>query len=250
MSREQKPRPPACHDDGALMAYLDDALEGPERRELSRHLTECDACRARLHELRARDRSVTEWIASADPEPPPRDAYDLPTSPRTTHRPGRWAAAAVLVLGLGVLAGPVRGWVVDGIQELLGSDEVATVVESGPSPTDTTPPGTGFVPEGPELTLEFTSPATRGRLVVEVTGDSLATLHAPHDDVELVVRPRSVRIENDASPDGDYRISLPSPLERLRVRTRAGVEAVVELDELEGARVLDLEGSHRDPSSY
>jgi hypothetical protein len=57
-----------CHDEGALRAYLDDALPAEERAALARHLEGCAACQGRLDELRALMGRAGALLA---PPPPP-----------------------------------------------------------------------------------------------------------------------------------------------------------------------------------
>lgn len=227
----------ACPDEGTLVALLDGALKAETEQEVAGHVDAHPACRARMTDLRRRDRAVGSWLEELDPPPPPREAYDLGTSGR--RRRGRpvpwWAAAAAGLLVVAVLAGPGRAWVASGVRSLLdgqgGEETPAAVRTSG---------ATSLVPNGDELLLTFTSPRTRGSVRIEPAPDARFTLREPDSRIRVVVGAAAVRVENEAVPAGDYRVEVPASLRRLRLRVAAGRDTVLDVQGLVGRRTVEL----------
>jgi len=59
-----------CYDDGALRAYLDDALPAAERNSVAAHVSICAACRSLLEEQRAQTARIAPLLAvPAAPDP-------------------------------------------------------------------------------------------------------------------------------------------------------------------------------------
>lgn len=61
-----------CYDEGALRAYLDDALPAVERAAIDTHLPSCADCRARLAQQRALAAQVSRLLAAPVDLPDPR----------------------------------------------------------------------------------------------------------------------------------------------------------------------------------
>src|SRR5262245_46683534 len=62
-----------CYDEGALRAYLDDALLAVERDSIAAHLLGCPACRGLLDQLQTQAAQVASLLAPAL-APDPRQA--------------------------------------------------------------------------------------------------------------------------------------------------------------------------------
>jgi hypothetical protein len=62
-----------CHDDGALRAYLDDALPRDQQAVLARHVAACTVCREHMDELRSLATRAGVLLAPP-PAPDPRQA--------------------------------------------------------------------------------------------------------------------------------------------------------------------------------
>jgi anti-sigma factor RsiW len=112
--------------DALLQAHIDGELEPAEMREVTRHLSTCDACReasAELSEVSYRlsgmiggidDAEPAEWRAGSARELPhsvhelPRPVHERPARARNLAA-GRWAAAALLTVTGVAAAAVVRG---------------------------------------------------------------------------------------------------------------------------------------------
>ncbi len=81
-----------CHDEGALRAYLDDALPAEERAALAQHLSGCAACREHLAELRA---LMARAGALLTPPPAPDPQPSLARLQAMYGRPSVTGVAAV-----------------------------------------------------------------------------------------------------------------------------------------------------------
>jgi hypothetical protein len=78
------------------MEYLYEESEGGARRELSQHLESCAACQAKIAGWRGAMRELDRWRVESAVSPS-----------RTLYGILRWAAAALLLLGMGYLVGRV-----------------------------------------------------------------------------------------------------------------------------------------------
>jgi len=216
------------------MGYLDDALAPEARAGVAAHLRDCARCADRLRELEARSRGVGAWLARHEPPPPPREAYDLVARPRTTSTPRRWAIAAGIVLAVGVVAGPARGWLLGRIGLAPDGPAASPPVATGETST------TSFVPAGDEVTVSFDAGATGRRLVVALGTDPLVTLRAPAPDVELLVRPDRVEVHDAHQPPRDYRLTVPAGVRRIRVRVPGARDLVLAPGPVGETRIVDV----------
>lgn len=232
----------ACPSDGELVALLDDALGEPRMRVVRRHLASCRSCRSRMARLRERDEAVRSWLRRHDPPPPPPQAYHLTggrsapgfrsdsgRNARRERNNRRWAAAAVLVLVAGVLAGPARGWVADRFEAIVDAGPpAAESVGAGPDVS----PATSFAPSGRVLDVVFAGRPAAGALVIDRGRDALVTVRVP-TGVELRVQSDRVLVAGSAPSAGEYRLTVPSDLDRVVVRV-PGADPV-DVDVREGA---------------
>jgi hypothetical protein len=94
-------RTPFCPEDQQVAEYFEDELPEAEREQVEHHLADCRFCQARLGMLQRLEQSP---IAPRIPEDVLAAAKSMPHA--TVSRPTRtpvWAAAAVLVIAVGVL---------------------------------------------------------------------------------------------------------------------------------------------------
>lgn len=200
-----------CPDEGRLLAYLDDALNSSEARDLTSHVDDCAGCRERLRVLRRRSERVGGWIRRHDPPVPPAERL-VPAR----RRPLRWAAAAVLLLAFGALSVPVAGWLADRLQSI-GSDPVPTVAPVEPDGVEQLV--TEFSVQGDELTVRLEEPAGVNAQLIMTRGGELdrAVLTVPDARVGLVVDPAGVELRRLGEVGGDVRLEVPTSVERVRI---------------------------------
>jgi hypothetical protein len=120
--------------DDDLIRYIDHQLDRDAMRDAGVHLRTCAECAGRLDGFRQTSESVSEWLSLlADDAPDPARKADalaaldrarFRTRPRLGSTP-RWlqaAAAAVLLLGVGLATEPGRALVARGIVRVAGGD--------------------------------------------------------------------------------------------------------------------------------
>lgn len=147
------------HED--IGAYLLDALDERERRELERHLASCDECREEVELLRPAAEALPASVEQREPPPGLKAALmaevrrdsnvvAMPSRRRPMRRVAAVAAAAVLIVGVVVAFG---------VAQLGGDDNTRTVA----------------------ATVDTAMPDAGGRLEI---ADDGATLHL-HDMPDL-----------------------------------------------------------------
>ena len=101
---QQTPRTNSCPTLETWYAYVDGSLEASERAPLGDHLRQCDRCFTLVASIkRAVEASKPEEEIDRTPEPLRKQAERIGAASKPS--PYRWfayAAAAVLVLGLGL----------------------------------------------------------------------------------------------------------------------------------------------------
>jgi anti-sigma factor RsiW len=98
-SQEQHARTPSALDHPAAaewMGFLYGELPPEQRRALGAHLARCDACAAQIKDWRVGLEALDQWQL-----PPPAPAASRPRWAPVL----RWAAAALLIVGLGFVLG-------------------------------------------------------------------------------------------------------------------------------------------------
>ena len=93
-------------DEGILHAYLDGELPSAERVALEAHVTQCEACRARLADERALVERASALLGAVRPVERPIPPFEQlrrqpKRSPWRVRASFAWAASVVLALGLG-----------------------------------------------------------------------------------------------------------------------------------------------------
>jgi hypothetical protein len=109
-----------CPDDNTLSAFLEARLAPHQRTALERHLAACTPCQA----------VVAEALALRQGTPAPQEAAEA-RKLTWSRRPLSYAAAALLVVGLGL-----AGWLVSNIREDRLDPEEALVVAAGVKRTE------------------------------------------------------------------------------------------------------------------
>ena len=254
--------------DGALIRWIDGETTPAEREELRAHLEQCDGCAERLNLLQRRAARLSALLVATQPPVPEwvppsasvqaevvsiesaRERRALRSAALSRAPWLRIAAGLALLLTLGVMAPPVRAWVVEWAGR--GWSEVAAVFggERETAPVAATDPGrtrVSFVPAGEELVLEIARRQAGGALILQVHDAADATVEVRGGRGEnVLVLPERVRIENLAESSADYRITLPAQLESVRVGVGGEAPLRIPLSEVEvqGERVIPLRRSN------
>lgn len=122
-----------CGDNTALVGYLYDECDAPERQAIEAHLAVCPACAAELAALGSTRLQLASWTP---PEAELGFRIVSDATPPTVVRPARWwqqplpawaqAAAACLIFGAGLWLGIARG-------SAPADSTPATAVAAGPA---------------------------------------------------------------------------------------------------------------------
>lgn len=222
--------------EGALVRVLDGEEDDPTVR---RHVEACEECRERYGRLASWSEGVSESLDAADPvlREPARGRRRVQGGAGSVPQWLKVAAGIILVLSGTLAVEPVRAWV------LSQAEAVAQRLGIGASTSSTAdreaPPGASlsFVPASSELVIRFENPQQAGRLVVasstgsmEVKASVLGTTDgAP---TEITVLPSQLSVRNEPNSQADYRVVVPSTLERISVQVGDSVVARVSGDEL------------------
>lgn len=230
--------------DALLQAHLDGELEPTEMREVTRHLTVCDACRRASAELASVSYSFSEMIGRLDDAEPEawRAAALLPASPalatqhggspRLAARPRlvlerplrtrslaawRWAAAALLAMTSVAAAAVVRG------PFFHGSARASTSVDAAPAaalPPILRPAGAiAIAPRRGTAEVALTGAAAGSRLRITVTSEAELTVSVRSDSASL--EPARFR-----TSDARIGVQLPSAISLVDVKIPAATRAV------------------------
>jgi len=213
--------------DALLQAHLDGELAPSEMREVTRHLSVCDACRRASAELASVSYAFSEIVGRLDAAEPEawRVAAPLPASPALAMHHGasarlgarprlvlerpprtrslatwRWAAAALLMVTSVAAAAVVRGPLFH------GSTRAPTNVDAAPPaslPTTLQPAGAiAIAPRRGTAEVALTGAAAGSRLRITVTSAA---------ELTVSVRSDSVSAEPARFRTGDARIAVQLP---------------------------------------
>jgi hypothetical protein len=233
-------------EDGELARLLGDELAGHERARVAGHIDRCDACAARVATLQAEMDDVAGLLAGLDG--PALDtgrrerslaavrqaasrsaaagrtpaAVPMWRRRRTFLTPSLARAAAIvgLLVAGGVAASPAGAWLVDRVRDLIQPAQPEAVAEPESTPVPARSSAVAFTPVGDALLLELRSAQEHGQLVVRIEDVTVATARVSGGDGELdfVVLPGMLRIENHPEAVTRYDVTVPAHLERLTVR--------------------------------
>lgn len=214
--------------EGVLQAYLDDEVAADTRAQVAAHVSGCNACAARLQELRDLDTAFTAALQGVDVTPTPAGALaELRMRARRRPFASRWAAsrtalarAAMLVLGITLVAAatvpgsPVRGWLAKVWSSVTADHEPVSPVttQEAPAAPAEEPTRTGIAPDDQgRIRILLQSLATGSRVhVVLVDGERAA--------VEATGRFRTAAgLLEVTGGSGEIRISLPRNVESATV---------------------------------
>lgn len=227
--------------DDILLAFLDREVEAGERYEIGEHLDRCEACAARLAELRAASHHTREALEALDVGPPwsgmparladaasgeaeaesIRPIATAPSTRRARRLSGRAmavAASLVLLLAAGAWAipgSPIRDWLSRSaavVAELFGSGGAETAVVGT---QDDAGSGVFVEPLNGEVRVSVHGPDAGALVRISVTDAAHASVRATGGRYR--VGPGSIEI---LEPSGEIAIEIP----------RATSEARVEID--------------------
>lgn len=225
-------------DPGALVRLMDGECPDTEERRLHQHVRSCDACSDRLERLRARSRGLRTVLQEMDPVVGHRRENGRPTISPTLLR----AAAVVLLLAAGMSVSPVRGWVVDRIQDVAAWVGLSNRTKvPAPAGQEADASAVEFTPAGDVLRITFSHPQHEGSVTL-VTGDSETTARAEvlgrGARVEMLVLPEGLRIRNARDASSSYRIQVPVGLREVTLRIGDRREVRLGPDDLEDPGTL------------
>lgn len=214
-----------CPADETLLCWLDGELDPSERDVLRAHVDSCSVCADTVRSMQARNERLSAWLVRHDPEVPGRSAYDLSPRTRTPRRHVRWAAAASVVLAVGVAAGPARAWLLARLGfGSPGTEEIA----DAPAPALTT--ATAFVPRGSTVTVAFDAGVKGRTLAVTRAADNRAALDAAESAAEVVVGPDRFDVHDAGQAPLAYRLTVPATVTTVRVHVAGAADVVVRPD--------------------
>jgi hypothetical protein len=246
-------------EDGDLVRFLSDEVTTSERAHAEAHLGRCGTCARRLESWRAEMGRVAALldelpVVAMDParrtrslaavrQAAVRKIAAAPASPGAARAPRRRfvlsgslaraaAAVAILVAG-GVAASPAGTWIADKVRDLFQPEPAAV---AAPESETLSAHGSvvAFTPVGEELVVEIASAQAHGDLLlwVQDTPSASARSGAGDTDMEVVILPGSLRIENRPTSRAGYEVIVPVRLQTLRVRIGDAPEMVLRPAEL------------------
>ena len=225
--------------DAQLFSLLDG--DTPSSGVAAAHLGTCAECADRLRVMRLRWSRLGALLEATDA---PLGGVLPPTlaelrrhrarGSRGSTRYPPWAAGIALVIAAGVMASPLRAWVVDWV-----SDHWAAVAGSA-ARSPRTPPAPIVVeqglyfPAGRELVLDFDAPQTEGEVIVS-RGDATDVYvglrsRGAVDPVQLT--PSGLRVRNRMESAVSYRLVLPAHVAVFHLRVAGRTVATRQSEEL------------------
>ena len=225
--------------DAQLFSLLDG--DTPSSGSAAAHLGTCAECADRLRVMRLRWSRLGARLEATDAplgEALPPTLAELrrrrARGSRGSTRYPAWAAGIALVIAAGVMASPLRAWVVDWV-----SDHWAAVAGSA-ARSPRTPPAPIVVeqglyfPAGRELVLDFDAPQTEGEVIVS-RGDATDVYvglrsRGAVDPVQLT--PSGLRVRNRTESAVSYRLVLPAHVAVFHLRVAGRTTATRQSEEL------------------
>ena len=222
--------------DAQLFSLLDgDALSSGFA---AAHLGTCAECAERLRVMRLRWSQLGALLEATDAPLggvlPPTLAELRRHRVRGSTRYPPWAAGIALVVAAGVIASPLRAWVVDWM-----ADHWAAVPGSA-ARSPRTPPASVvmeqglYFPAGRELVLDFDAPQTEGEVIVS-RGDATDVyvgLRSRGAVDPVQVTPSGLRVRNRLESAVSYRLVLPAHVAVFHLRIAGRTAATRESEEL------------------
>ncbi len=222
--------------DAQLFSLLDG--DTPASSFAAAHLATCAECADRLRVMRLRWSRLDALLEATDAPLggvlPPTLAELRRHRARGSTRHARWAAGIALMIAAGVVASPLRAWVVDWV-----SDHWAAVADSAARSPRTPPAPTVveqglYFPAGRELVLDFDAPQTEGEVIVS-RGDATDVYvglrsRGAVDPVQLT--PSGLRVRNRMESAVSYRLVLPAHVAVFHLRVAGRTAATRQSEEL------------------
>lgn len=212
---------------GHLVRRLDGEMDAATSARLARHLLRCPACHERMSELETRSREVRHYLRS----PGVQEGVEAARRARarsavrgaaarhrsTVHARRAWAVAAALagVTVVSLSTDPLRGWVDRHLPvELVGTDAVVPAVTLPSAVVGSDGSVVSFQPTGERFELSVEAHQARGELLIQVLPIERATAQITSGESEsLLILPSGLRIENGATSQASYRVTLPASVE-------------------------------------
>jgi hypothetical protein len=173
-----------CPDDNTLSAFLEARLEPHAHAALERHLAACEPCRAVVAEALALRRGISA----------PQEAAEAVERTWRTRRLLPYAAAALLVIGLGV-----AGVMIPGIRTGRVSDDAALTVAAMRLRTEHADLFAGFEPLSEEERRSIAPSRLRGSLAVLRPAE---TILDARPGISWVASPGATGYDVSLSPEG------------------------------------------------
>ena len=209
-------------DDERLERLLHGELAADDSAAARSHLVACAECRARVAAAERDEREVFDLIGSVDHPVPPVTVGAVLERAGARGRPWhRWAAAAVLVLGLGGAAyalpgSPLRRWVDAAMERATSGPDgiVPDPVPVDPSPED----GAGIaVAPGAGLLIVFAGPEVGGSARIVLSEATQVTIRAPTGAATYRAEADQVAVQRSGTR-ARFDIEIPAAAPRVEVR--------------------------------
>jgi hypothetical protein len=237
---------------------MDQELSDVERGRMRRHLEGCAACEERLSELMARSAQVSAALAEigagveVDLLARARAREAVRQVNRTARGRSQWglplrAAAAVALILVGALAAdPLLAWVHDHwwpgkhaerVVETLPAATVAPEAKHGPVVL--------FEPTSGTFEISIANPQTTGSIRLQVRDVARASAEVSNPGEEaILVLPSGLHVENQASSEASYTLTLPASLRKVEVTIGDRRATTLILDSVAGpiTREIPLSG--------
>ena len=240
-------------EDGDLVRLIDSEVGLAERQPLYAHLHECTVCTTRLEQLRRRLAQLsglliaTDIARPANASPPARPIRALGrTRPTLVVLPWMRAAAVIVVLiGAAALVSPVRAWVAQWVRQWTEQSAPQARAPQTSAPEQVIPERStrvAFTPTDDVLLLEFASSQAAGAVQFQPGSGSEASVEVLRSasDVDLLVLPGGVRVNNTQAAGADYHVVVPSAVQLVRVRIGDRRSVTVSLGDVQAGRRLSL----------
>ncbi len=241
-----------------LVRYMDRELSDLERGRMRRHLEGCAACEGRLSELMERSAEVSAALAEAG-EGVEVDALARARAREAVRRANRiargrspWgvplrAAAAVALLLVGALAAdPVLAWVHDHWWPGKHAERVVhTLPAATVAPETRHGPMVLFEPTSGTFEVSIANPQATGSIHLQVRDVARASAEVSNPgDEAILVLPSGLHVENLATSQASYTLTLPASLRKIEVTIGDRRATTLILDSLAGpvTREIPLSG--------
>lgn len=222
--------------DAQLFSLLDD--DTPAAGVAAAHLGTCVECADRLRVMRLRWSRLDALLEATDAPVggvlPPTLAELRRHRARGSTRSRPWAAGIALVIAAGVMASPLRAWVVDWVSDRWASVAGSAVRSPRTPPAPTVVEQGLYFPAGRELVLDFDAPQTDGEVIVS-RGDATDVYvglrsRGAVDPVQLT--PSGLRVRNRMESAVSYRLVVPAHVAVFHLRVGGRTAATRQSEEL------------------